>query len=387
MFSASSRRPPEKKKRPALPTSVKEAVSIKRREIQKLKDSVPGLEATCQQLKDHLGLLTGKHQVYKRKEIEEKIETLNKQLVDIQSGNVEKAFEEQVKPFLLAEKKKQERTNVKKRKIETKQVLSTRRKRSTSKNVRVQRSNGTGDNSLLDDFNAYYNIGGPAIYMTVAQDCENCGGQMQRLPQAALLACEKCGVSCSYVDASSQSLGFNDEVEYSTFAYRRVNHFVEWLNSFQARETTDVPQEVLEKVMRKLYQRRVVDLKDIEPTLVRQILKELTKQDKSYRKYYENTMLITCKITGRAPPRLTPTQETQLKHMFLSIQPAFEKHCPKDRKNFISYSYCLYKFCELLGLPYTQYFSLLKGKEKLSKMDSIWVKICNELNWEYIASI
>jgi hypothetical protein len=382
----SSTRSAQGKKQPAVPTSVKEAVSIKRKEIQKLKNSVPRLSRECAELKKQLHLLKGKHQFHQRKEVEEKIEILNKQLANIQSGNVEKAFEEQIKPFLLAEKKKQERV-VKKRKIEIKQQLSTRRKRSTSKNVRVQRSNGTGENSLLDDFNAYYNIGGPAIYMTVAQDCENCGGQMQRLPQAALLACEKCGVSCSYVDASSQSLGFNDEVEYSTFAYRRVNHFVEWLNSFQARETTDVPQEVLQKVMRKLYQRRVMELDQIEPTLVRQILKELTKENKTYRKYYDNTMLITCKITGRAPPRLTPTQETQLKHMFLSIQPAFEKHCPKDRKNFISYSYCLYKFCELLGLPYTQYFSLLKGKEKLSKMDSIWVKICKELNWEYIASI
>lgn len=28
--------------------------------------------------------------------------------------------------------------------------------------------------------------------------------------------------------------------------------------------------------------------------------------------------------------------------MFKATQPAFERHCPKDRRNFLSYSYCLY---------------------------------------------
>ena len=48
-------------------------------------------------------------------------------------------------------------------------------------------------------------------------------------------------------------------------------------------------------------------------------------------------------------PKLSPYLEDKLKLMFSEIQEPFEKHCPPTRKNFLSYSYVLYKFCELLG--------------------------------------
>jgi hypothetical protein len=58
------------------------------------------------------------------------------------------------------------------------------------------------------------------------------------------------------------------------------------------------------------------------------------------------------------------------------------------RRNFLSYSYVLFKFCQLLGwTQYLQYFSLLKGKEKLRKMDEIWRGICLEMEWDFIPSL
>ena len=68
--------------------------------------------------------------------------------------------------------------------------------------------------------------------------------------------------------------------------------------------------------------------------------------------------------------------------MFKDIQAPFEKHCPPERKNFLSYSYVLYKFCELLGEDeYLEYFPLLKSKEKLYNQDVLFRKICEELRW------
>tara|TARA_Y100000748_G_scaffold148402_2_gene124097 strand:- start:530 stop:1687 length:1158 start_codon:yes stop_codon:yes gene_type:complete len=368
-------------------TSMREAIALKRNEIQKLKDSVPTWKDEVKILKEQVATLTGLHQFYERKDAEDKMDTLTQRIIEVESGNVEKMFEKEIKPFLEAEKKRKERSHksAQEKKIEGKALPSNRRKRSTSKSIHVQKNNQhiVNDASVLNDFNAFYNINGPSImYMMVGDDCPNCGATMRRLPHEALLSCEECGVSSTYVDASSQSLGFSEEVEYSAFSYRRVNHFVEWLNSFQARESTQIPQVILDKIMKKLFERRVNDVQAITPTMIRAILKDL-----KLRKYYENTMLITCRITGRSPPRLTPSQEEKLKFMFLSIQPSFEKHCPKNRKNFLSYSYCLYKFCELLGLPYTQYFSLLKGKEKLHKMDEIFKLICGDLDWEFVPSI
>ena len=65
-----------------------------------------------------------------------------------------------------------------------------------------------------------------------------------------------------------------------------------------------------------------------------------------------------------------------------------EKYCPSTRKNFLSYSYVLYKFCQLLDKDeYLKYFTLLKSREKLHLQDQIWKKICEEVNWEFIQSI
>jgi hypothetical protein len=80
--------------------------------------------------------------------------------------------------------------------------------------------------------------------------------------------------------------------------------------------------------------------------------------------------------------------EEKLRFMFKEIQPSFVKHCPSDRNNFLSYSYVLYKFCELLELDeYLRYFPLLKNRDKLYAQDKIWELICKDLRWGYIKSI
>ena len=135
--------------------------------------------------------------------------------------------------------------------------------------------------------------------------------------------------------------------------------------------------------MDELYRQRITDVSKITSKKVREVLKDL-----KYRKYYEHVTQIACKLTGRMPPRMTSHQEEQCRLMFMAIQSPFEKHCPKDRKNFLSYSYCLYKFCELMGYDeFLHCFSLLKGRDKLFKQDTIFKKICKELNWEFVPSI
>jgi hypothetical protein len=80
--------------------------------------------------------------------------------------------------------------------------------------------------------------------------------------------------------------------------------------------------------------------------------------------------------------------EEKLRYMFKEIQPSFQKNCPKDRSNFLSYSYILYKFFELLELDeYKIYFPLLKSRDRLISHDQIWKKICDYLRWEFIQSV
>ena len=56
--------------------------------------------------------------------------------------------------------------------------------------------------------------------------------------------------------------------------------------------------------------------------------------------------------------------------------------------NFLSYSYVLHKFVQLLELDdFLPCFMLLKSREKLQQQDQIWKKICEYLKWQYIPSL
>jgi hypothetical protein len=73
--------------------------------------------------------------------------------------------------------------------------------------------------------------------------------------------------------------------------------------------------------------------------------------------------------------------------MFYKIQEPWEKFKHPKRKNFLSYSYVLRKICELLELDHLlDIFPLHKDIDKVIENDSLWQKICNYLNWQFIPS-
>ncbi len=116
---------------------------------------------------------------------------------------------------------------------------------------------------------------------------------------------------------------------------------------------------------------------------IREYLKKL-----KLNKYYEHVPHIINRLNGLPPPIMKREIEERLRIMFKEIQGPFMEVCPKSRKNFLSYSYVLHKFVELLELDeYKSCFPLLKSREKLHQQDLIWKNICAKLKWHYIKSI
>lgn len=192
--------------------------------------------------------------------------------------------------------------------------------------------------------------------------------------------CMKCGYS---EHVMGDDLSYKDEQTMEktiVYSYKRENHFNEWISQFQGTESTTIPMDVIEKLRYEFKKQRVNNLNDITHQKVRALLKKL-----KLNKYYEHVPYITTILNGNIPPRMTQGLEEKLRLMFSSIQQPFEQHCPQGRKNFLSYSYVLYKFCELLGEDeFLPCFPLLKSKEKLRQQDMIWKKITNTLQWEFI---
>jgi len=225
------------------------------------------------------------------------------------------------------------------------------------------------------------NVNRPAERKT--DDCPQCKrSNVVFFEDTSDLICEECGLVLACL--ISEELTYREEQENTekvvNYSYKRENHFNEQMSQFQAQEMTTIPNEVIEQLHAELKKLKIKSLEEITHARIRGLLKKLR-----LNKYYEHVPYITNILNGIKPPSMPQDLEERLRIMFKDIQQPFDRHCPPDRKNFLSYSYVLYKFCELLGEDeYLQYFPLLKSKEKLYQQDVIWKNICSDLHWEYI---
>ena len=168
--------------------------------------------------------------------------------------------------------------------------------------------------------------------------------------------------------------------EYSP--YRRLNHFKEWLNQFQAKQSPEINDKIFIDIVKELNKNHITDLSLITRSKMKTILKKL-----KYNNYYEHIHYIINKLNNLPPPKITRDMERVFISMFVKIQDPWEHHKNINRKNFLSYSYVLHKFCELLELDHLlDCFPLHKDSDKIKENDQIWLKICKDLNWEFLSS-
>ena len=150
---------------------------------------------------------------------------------------------------------------------------------------------------------------------------------------------------------------------------------------FQAKETTQIPDEVLQNIRLQIKKERIT-LKQMSNKKAKDILKKL-----GYNKYYEHIPFIKDKL-GIKPPIMKPQLEETLCCLFMDIQKPYAKHCPDDRVNFLNYYYTIYKLCELLDQKqFLPYFPMLKDIEKRIEQDEIWKNICQDLDWQFIPTL
>jgi hypothetical protein len=213
--------------------------------------------------------------------------------------------------------------------------------------------------------------------------CHKCNIPLICLQHDAIMICNNCGYQELLLVEQNRPILKQNTKDTSHFSYKRINHFREWCNQVQGKESTDIPNDIFEKILNEIKKEKIMDTKRITYSKMREILKRLR-----INKYYEHINYIINRINGIPTPQFSAELEEKLCSMFKDIQGPFLKHCPKDRKNFLSYSYVLYKFFQILGLnEYLKFFPLLKSREKLYVQDQIWKKICEDLNYKIIPSL
>jgi hypothetical protein len=214
-------------------------------------------------------------------------------------------------------------------------------------------------------------------------ECMECGADMMISQTEAMLYCSECGAT-EFILIDSDRPSYKDPPrESSYYAYKRINHFNELLAQFQAKGSTEIPQDIFDQIVSELKKQRITDFKNLKYKQMREVLRKL-----KLNRQYDHIPFIISRLNGSIAPVMSRETEEKLRHMFKEIQPSFQKHCPKNRRNFLSYSYVLYKFCELLELDeFLASFPLLKNRDKLYQQSKVWEQICNDMQWQYIPTI
>ncbi len=220
-------------------------------------------------------------------------------------------------------------------------------------------------------------------------NCPYCDVEKIQTNTEGIFTCPKCGdTDHGLVDNDANNYK-EPVVEKPTSPYQRKNHFYEWLSSIQGKGTNNISKETMDLIRDELSKKGIVD-QDIlmyDTNKFREILKKLR-----LNKLYNNIAFIKMKLTGKTLISFTKDEEKLLKKMFGIIQKPYDKHCPLDRINFLSYPYVTKKFCELIKKmdpskfkKNIRYLPILQRK-KLIEHDITWKKMISELKNKVIIS-
>jgi hypothetical protein len=216
--------------------------------------------------------------------------------------------------------------------------------------------------------------------------CSRCSvGELIPQDEEGILICNNklCGVYVQHIVDNEKPTYKEPPNEVTYNAYVRLNHFKEILSQFQAKETTQIPPDVMDKIKKRIKKERIQDLAtEINYEKMREILKKL-----GFNRYFEHIQYINS-ILGIKPPMMSDELQDTLCILFIEIQEPWAIHCPAYRTNFFNCTYTLFQLCVLLDqTQYLPYIPMMKDREKQLEQDMVWKKVCETLDWEFVATV
>jgi hypothetical protein len=218
--------------------------------------------------------------------------------------------------------------------------------------------------------------------------CKKCDQELTLIQSEGMFLCQGCGEFNSII-IESEIPSHKDSVnEKRKYPYNPINHLIEKLNQFQAKQTTKIPSNIYDTVKKEI-KKNMLEISEITPEIIQDILKKYKLE-----MFYEHHYLIFSHITETPPPSLTRDDEDDIKKKFKMTELPFKLFKPDMRNNYQSYSYVLHKLFLIKAeedsnpqmMINAKYFKLLKSRDKLKKHDIIWRKICKYNNWPFHSS-
>jgi len=351
--------------------------------------TIPNLVAEKTRLKNQIPTLKD-HQIDEYMDIKDKIIAIQVQMRSLKSQKKQYLLENSKYIFDYFEQKKQI-SNTSNLTNQNANVLNTFFKiKSSTQNPEAANPNSDKYSQSKKAYRNYWrNVNNEITniqdFVIKSDVCEICNkGELIPQDEEGILICNNqgCGKFITYIIDSSKPTNKEPPNEVSYTAYIRLNHFKEILSQFQAKETTQIPEEVIDAIKARIKKERIQDMSLINYDKMRDILRKL-----GLNKYFEHIQYINS-LFGIKPPIMNEELHETLCVLFIEIQKPWAVHCPANRTNFFNYTYTLYQLCVLLDqTQYLPYIPMMKDREKQLEQDMIWKKVCNDLDWEFCPTV
>ena len=212
------------------------------------------------------------------------------------------------------------------------------------------------------------------------ESCEKCSTKMTVIPNMSELICETCGNTqmLSGTVFEDDQFYYQEGQRTKHGTYDPTKHCRIWVERIQAREATDIPPTIIDKIKTCIVRDRIRDIKRISCPQIRKYLQQTENS-----KYNEHIPLIRKLLTGIIPPQLTDHELQLINIYFDKVIRIFDEVKPPDKTNCPYHPYFIYKIIEQIIKPNEsdrkkEILSCihLQSFQTLCANDIIWMPIC-----------
>lgn len=314
--------------------------------------------------------------VSQRRDIEDRIKKLNSKIRKLEKAKKDYYLQNSEHIFSYFEQKKGLEEG--QSKVRSLDAFFTKRSSSKSVSAVGDKCHDSVKRYLRNVDDSFLDVNEFVVQKDICPTCRK--GELIPVEHDGLVICNNCSTANKFLVENEKPSYKEPPKEVCFYAYRRINHFREVLAQFQAKETTHIPEEVLEAIRNQAKKERIPLTEEwFDNAKAKEMLKKLR-----LNRYYEHIPYIKDKL-GIRPPIMSPELEEVLCNLFMILQAPYARHCPDERSNFLNYYYTGYKLCELVDQrQFLPYFQMLKDDDKVYEQDQIWQKMCEELGWPFI---
>lgn len=249
--------------------------------------------------------------------------------------------------------------------------------------VALQKKFGIEDDQYLEWLNSYdtqqinINSSDKPIYRCL------CGENYRVEPKYSELLCKKCGNSEKIygVIFEDDQFYYQEGQRAKCGKYDSTKHCKFWIDRIQAKESTEIPEKIIQKIKNRLFRDKIY-VENITCKTIREYLKEIKQTI-----YNNHIPLIKKILTGKEPPQFSDYELKLIYVYFGRVVQIYNKTKPDNKPNCPYHPFFIYKIIEqILNKPtdgdrrneILSYIHL-QSRDTLIGNDIIWQPICEQI--------